>query len=184
MQERFKSQGEKSSALGTKAVERQNAVATEYGKAIDDFLAGPEHIFSILESALPEVHRIRKEYPDAVVLPAGHWPAVYVIQGMTGKQGAYHVAKALDYGTRVVAGVTPGKGGQNVRGVPVLASQTRAVPSSEAVTTRWPSGLKRTKRTSASCRSGWPMRSPVWPFQRRAVLSNEVVARTRPSGLN
>ncbi|HZU49581.1 MAG TPA: glycosyltransferase [Mycobacterium sp.] len=39
-------------------------------KAIDDFLAGPEHIFSILESALPEVHRIRKAYPDAVVLPA------------------------------------------------------------------------------------------------------------------
>jgi galactofuranosylgalactofuranosylrhamnosyl-N-acetylglucosaminyl-diphospho-decaprenol beta-1,5/1,6-galactofuranosyltransferase len=39
-------------------------------KAIDDFLAGPEHIFSILESALPEVHRIRKDYPDAVILPA------------------------------------------------------------------------------------------------------------------
>jgi galactofuranosylgalactofuranosylrhamnosyl-N-acetylglucosaminyl-diphospho-decaprenol beta-1,5/1,6-galactofuranosyltransferase len=38
-------------------------------KAIDDFLAGPEHIFSILESALPEVHRIRKSYPDAVVVP-------------------------------------------------------------------------------------------------------------------
>ncbi|ORV96267.1 glycosyltransferase [Mycobacterium kyorinense] len=37
-------------------------------KAIDDFLAGPEHIFSILESALPEVHRIRKQYPDAIVL--------------------------------------------------------------------------------------------------------------------
>src|ERR1700739_2985067 len=39
-------------------------------KAIDDFLAGPEHIFSILESALPEVHRMRKQYPDAVVLPS------------------------------------------------------------------------------------------------------------------
>lgn len=39
-------------------------------KAIDDFLAGPEHIFSILESALPEVHRIRNEYPDAVILAA------------------------------------------------------------------------------------------------------------------
>ena len=39
-------------------------------KAIDDFLAGPEHLFSILESALPEVHRIRKQYPDAVVLPS------------------------------------------------------------------------------------------------------------------
>jgi galactofuranosylgalactofuranosylrhamnosyl-N-acetylglucosaminyl-diphospho-decaprenol beta-1,5/1,6-galactofuranosyltransferase len=39
-------------------------------KAIDDFLAGPEHIFSILESALPDVHAMRKTYPDAVVLPA------------------------------------------------------------------------------------------------------------------
>ncbi|MBS4727998.1 glycosyltransferase [Mycobacterium sp. SM1] len=39
-------------------------------KAIDDFLAGPEHIFSILKTALAEVHRIRKDYPDAVVLPA------------------------------------------------------------------------------------------------------------------
>ncbi|HEX5144900.1 MAG TPA: glycosyltransferase [Mycobacterium sp.] len=38
-------------------------------RAIDDFLAGPEHIFSILESALPEVHAMRKAYPDAVVLP-------------------------------------------------------------------------------------------------------------------
>ena len=32
-------------------------------RAIDDFLAGPEHIFSILESALPEVHRMRKALP-------------------------------------------------------------------------------------------------------------------------
>ena len=38
-------------------------------KAMDDFLAGPEHIFSILESALPEVRRMREDYPDAVVLP-------------------------------------------------------------------------------------------------------------------
>ena len=38
-------------------------------KAIEDFLAGPEHIFSILESALPDVRALRKEYPDAVVLP-------------------------------------------------------------------------------------------------------------------
>jgi galactofuranosylgalactofuranosylrhamnosyl-N-acetylglucosaminyl-diphospho-decaprenol beta-1,5/1,6-galactofuranosyltransferase len=39
-------------------------------KAIEDFLAGPEHIFSILESALPEVRALRQEFPDAVVLPA------------------------------------------------------------------------------------------------------------------
>jgi galactofuranosylgalactofuranosylrhamnosyl-N-acetylglucosaminyl-diphospho-decaprenol beta-1,5/1,6-galactofuranosyltransferase len=38
-------------------------------RAIDDFLAGPEHIFSVLESALPEVHALRTAYPDAVVLP-------------------------------------------------------------------------------------------------------------------
>ncbi len=39
-------------------------------KALDDFMAGPEHIFSILESALPDIHALRKTYPDAVVLPA------------------------------------------------------------------------------------------------------------------
>ncbi|MCE9514706.1 MAG: glycosyltransferase [Mycobacterium sp.] len=38
-------------------------------KAIDDFLAGPEHIFSILESALPDIKALRQQYPDAVVLP-------------------------------------------------------------------------------------------------------------------
>jgi galactofuranosylgalactofuranosylrhamnosyl-N-acetylglucosaminyl-diphospho-decaprenol beta-1,5/1,6-galactofuranosyltransferase len=39
-------------------------------KAMDDFLAGPEHIFSILESALPEVRKMRSQFPDAVVLPS------------------------------------------------------------------------------------------------------------------
>ncbi|MGV0644329.1 glycosyltransferase [Mycolicibacterium sp. XJ879] len=38
-------------------------------KAMDDFLAGPEHLFSILESALPEVRKMRQQFPDAVVLP-------------------------------------------------------------------------------------------------------------------
>src|SRR5690349_1920799 len=39
-------------------------------KAMDDFMAGPEHIFSILESALPDVRAMRQEFPDAVVLPS------------------------------------------------------------------------------------------------------------------
>ncbi|MCV7253624.1 galactofuranosyltransferase GlfT2 [Mycobacterium hackensackense] len=39
-------------------------------KAMDDFLAGPEHIFSILESALPDVRAMRQQFPDAVVLPS------------------------------------------------------------------------------------------------------------------
>lgn len=38
-------------------------------RAIADFLAGPEHIFDILESALPEIRAMRAEFPDAVVLP-------------------------------------------------------------------------------------------------------------------
>jgi len=55
-------------------------------RAIDDFLAGPEHIFSILESALPEVHRIRRNYPDAVVLPAAsELPPPSGIVGATGE---------------------------------------------------------------------------------------------------
>src|SRR5689334_10092147 len=38
-------------------------------RAMEDFLAGPEHIFSILESALPDIRKMRQDYPDAVVLP-------------------------------------------------------------------------------------------------------------------
>ena len=37
-------------------------------KAMDDFLAGPEHIYSILESALPDIRAMRQQFPDAVVL--------------------------------------------------------------------------------------------------------------------
>ena len=43
-----------------------------------------------------------------------------LIQGATGKQGAFHTQKMLAYGVKVVAGVTPGKGGQQVHNVPVF----------------------------------------------------------------
>jgi succinyl-CoA synthetase alpha subunit len=42
-----------------------------------------------------------------------------IIQGATGKQGSFHMKLMLDYGTRVVAGVTPGKGGNEVNNVPI-----------------------------------------------------------------
>lgn len=42
-----------------------------------------------------------------------------IVQGGTGKQGSYHVKAMLEYGTKVVAGVTPGKGGTQVGGIPV-----------------------------------------------------------------
>jgi succinyl-CoA synthetase alpha subunit len=43
-----------------------------------------------------------------------------LVQGMTGKQGSFHTAQMLEYGTKIVAGVSPGKGGQSVEGVPVF----------------------------------------------------------------
>ena len=42
-----------------------------------------------------------------------------VVQGITGTQGRFHAARMKEYGTRVVAGVTPGRGGQEVDGTPV-----------------------------------------------------------------
>ena len=48
-----------------------------------------------------------------------------LIQGITGKQGRRVSMEMLDYGTHVVAGVTPGKGGQDVYGVPVYDSRGR-----------------------------------------------------------
>ena len=49
-----------------------------------------------------------------------------IVQGMTGKQGLFHSEQMLKYGTRIVAGVTPGKGGQEILGVPVFDSVEEA----------------------------------------------------------
>ncbi len=43
-----------------------------------------------------------------------------LIQGITGRDGSFHAERMLEYGTKVVAGVTPGKGGQDVHGIPVF----------------------------------------------------------------
>ncbi|MDH3365468.1 MAG: succinate--CoA ligase subunit alpha [Thermoplasmata archaeon] len=50
-----------------------------------------------------------------------------VVQGITGYQGTYHTQAMMDFGTKVVAGVTPGKGGQEVHGVPVFDTVDEAV---------------------------------------------------------
>ena len=49
-----------------------------------------------------------------------------IIQGITGKFGSYHSLMMKEYGTRIVAGVTPGKGGEEVSGVPVYDSIAEA----------------------------------------------------------
>lgn len=55
-----------------------------------------------------------------------------VVQGLTGGQGKFHGLRNRDYGTQVVAGVTPGKGGQDVEGVPVFDSVADAVAATGA----------------------------------------------------
>lgn len=50
-----------------------------------------------------------------------------VVQGMTGNQGQFHTGQMLEYGTRVVAGVSPGRQGQEVHGVPVYDTVEQAV---------------------------------------------------------
>ena len=45
-----------------------------------------------------------------------------LVQGITGKQGRFHTEQMLKYNTNIVAGVTPGKGGQEICGVPVFDS--------------------------------------------------------------
>ena len=55
-----------------------------------------------------------------------------IIQGITGREGTFHCEQMLQYGTTVVAGVTPGKGGQEVLGVPVFNTVREAVEATGA----------------------------------------------------
>lgn len=55
-----------------------------------------------------------------------------IVQGITGREGTFHTEQMLSYGTRVVAGVTPGKGGQDVLGVPVFNTVREAVETTDA----------------------------------------------------
>jgi succinyl-CoA synthetase alpha subunit len=57
-----------------------------------------------------------------------------VVQGLTGSEGRFHGLRNKAYGTNVVAGVTPGKGGQNVEGIPVFDTVAAAVEKTGANT--------------------------------------------------
>jgi len=54
-----------------------------------------------------------------------------VVQGITGREGSFHTKLMLEYGTKIVAGVTPGKGGAEVHGVPVYDSIRSAMKEHE-----------------------------------------------------
>jgi succinyl-CoA synthetase alpha subunit len=57
-----------------------------------------------------------------------------VVQGITGKEGSFHARACRDYGTKVVAGVTPGKGGQEMDDIPVFNTVAQAVSGAGANT--------------------------------------------------
>ena len=57
-----------------------------------------------------------------------------VVQGITGREGSFHALRNRRYGTQVVAGVTPGKGGQDIEGVPVFDTVAEAVAETGANT--------------------------------------------------
>jgi succinyl-CoA synthetase alpha subunit len=55
-----------------------------------------------------------------------------IVQGITGSQGLFHTKQMLEYGTKIVGGVTPGKGGTEVEGVPVFDTVSEAVEKTGA----------------------------------------------------
>ena len=55
-----------------------------------------------------------------------------ICQGLTGRQGSFHTQECLDYGTLIVAGVTPGRGGEEHLGLPVYDTVQQAVNATEA----------------------------------------------------
>jgi succinyl-CoA synthetase alpha subunit len=57
-----------------------------------------------------------------------------ICQGLTGRQGSFHAQQCLEYGTRIVAGVTPGRGGESHLGVPVFNTMHDAVKETGADT--------------------------------------------------
>ncbi len=75
-----------------------------------------------------------------------------LVQGITGREGAFHTEKMLEYGTKIVAGSTPGKGGQVVAGDSCLqlcdrsSSQTRELMRALFLCLQPPHQMRRSRR--------------------------------------
>jgi succinyl-CoA synthetase alpha subunit len=80
-----------------------------------------------------------------------------VVQGITGREGSFHATRNNTYGTNVVAGVTPGKGGADVEGIPVFDSVRAAAeetsPNTAMQASRPSSASRRASRPTTCCGS-------------------------------
>jgi len=63
-----------------------------------------------------------------------HQNTKLIVQGITGRDGSFHAEKMKSYGTQVVGGTSPGKGGQTVSGIPVFNTVREAVATTGADT--------------------------------------------------
>jgi succinyl-CoA synthetase alpha subunit len=103
--------------------------------AVEDLASALVCLHHILATPCPPVAPLppMRPTPRRPPRPPHHFPlgthTAVLVQGSTGKQGALHTRLMLDYGTQVVAGVTPGKGGTAVHGVPVYDTVAQACVS-------------------------------------------------------
>ena len=107
-----------------------------------------------------------------------------VVQGLTGSEGSFHGLRNKRYGTQVVAGVTPGKGGQDVEGVPVFDTVADAVAETGANTTMVfvPAPLRR-RRDLRGGRRRHRHRRSASPRACRRTRCCAIYAYIRPKGV-